>query len=378
MTKISYMAGIGANESAQRADGVKPAAFIPYLSLTKGEMALSLMLEQARILAGYYGAPKYKEAATMLENALTNGVHGTAPYFGALEPDLYGVARAINQARRQSAPASGGLVLGRKSITGGIGETIVPYDQRYNECMKSGQYGGALSTQAQCQKRLKIEKILNDGLEKCGQYLSYGFLPSKGVDGLPPTAFSKLRSQLIAIQDVARVAKVEQTLIGQWLNVGMMRNNATAPGVSKPYGWVDTNAILTATPESAQNQIVTLFNTSASKWTSPTSEALTGQKFTAIIRKYKGSAAVGFDPATTIAIITAIAALIGGISEFAKQMRVEQADAFSQVNGFGTKALGPEEGDYDGDGILDSQEGGSGISTPLLLGAGALALLALK
>jgi len=378
MTKISYMAGIGANESAQRADGVKPAAFIPYLSLTKGEMALSLMLEQARILAGYYGAPKYKEAATMLENALTNGVHGTAPYFGALEPDLYGVARAINQARRQSAPASGGVVLGRKSITGGIGETIVPYDQRYNECMKSGQYGGALNTQAQCQKRLKIEKILNDGLEKCGQYLSYGFLPSKGVDGLPPTAFSKLRSQLIAIQDVARVAKVDQILIGQWLNVGMMRNNATATGVNKPYGWIDTNAILTATPEVAQNQIVTLFNTSASKWTSATSEALTGQKFTAIIRKYKKSAAVGFDPATTIAIITAIAALIGGISEFAKQMRVEQADAFSQVNGFGTKALGPEEGDYDGDGILDSQEGGSGISTPLLLGAGALALLALK
>jgi hypothetical protein len=378
MTKISYIAGVGASESAQRAQGIKPAAFVPYLSLTRGEMALSLMLEQAKILAGYYGTPKYKEAATMLENALTNGVHGTTPHFGALGPDLYGVARAINQARRQSAPASGagfsriGQI--RKGVN--IGE-IIPLDKRLSDCQKAviakklpiSKQTAAL---ADCERAFKIESILNEGLESNGQYLAYGFLPNQGINGLPNKAADKIQDQLLAMQSLANVGKFNLELLAQWLNVGLMRSNVEVAKI-EPYGWAATNSYLTMMPEAGVQAFQQLFS-SAQKWTDT---KMLGNKMTAIVNQYQiGSDFIEIGKA----ILQAIKWLFGKISEFAKKLKAEQDQAFAAVKGFGLLSFGPEDGDWDKykDPEPNITPTESGISTPLLLGGAALAFFALK
>lgn len=372
MTEISYIAGIGAKESEQRAAGVPKAAFVPYLDLTKGEMSLSLMLQQAQILAGYYGGKKYTDAATMLKNALNNGVHGSTPYFGALEPELYGIARAINEASRQTAPASGAGFTRMGKIGAGIGE-IIPLEQRRADCIKSRMAAGVPKTiaESQCQTAFDTEKILNDGLEKCGQYLAYGFLPNSGINALPNKAADKIQDQLKAIQSVALVGRFSESILAQWLNVGMMRNNAEVAKI-EPYGWIPTNAYLTTMPQPGIDQFQALFN-SASKW--DTTTAL-GRKMTAIVLEYK-KPGVGLLPAAVAAAIwTAIAALIPAISAFLLALLAKQTDALAVSKSFGTRAFGPEDGDWDNDGIPDSQQQDTGIS-PLLLLGGAAAIYAI-
>lgn len=367
MTKISYIAGLGATESAQRATGIPKAAFVPYLDLTKGEMALSLMLQQAQILAGYYGEAKYKDAATMLENALSNGVHGTTPYFGALEPDLYGIARAINQAARQTAPASAAGFTRMGRIGAGIGE-IIPLEQRRDECIKSRMAAGVPRTiaESQCLQAFEIEKILNDGLENCGQYLAYGFLPNAGINSLPNKAADKIQDQLKAIQSLAIVGKFSELLLAQWLNVGMMRTNASVAKI-EPYGWIPTNAYLTTMPQPGVDQFQALFN-SAGKWNTTTA---LGRKMTAIVLEYK-KPGVGVLPAAIVfAIMGAITALIPAISKFLLALLAKQTDALAVSKSFGTRSFGPEDGDWNNDGIPTD----TGIS-PLLLLGGVAALYA--
>lgn len=372
MTKISYMAGIGQDEYAQRAEGIKPAPFIPYLSLTKGEMQLALMKEQAQILAGFYGDPKFKQAEAMLDNALYRGVHGATPYMGAYDPALTGVVKAINAARRNTRPASsdglpreGGYMRGIH-----IGEQVIPVEQRRFECLKAA--GADIKKALECSRRFSIEKILNDGMENCGQYLAYGYLPKN--NNLPQVANLKVYNQELAQSDISRVGKFDLALTQQWLNVGMMRKNAEVAKIN-PYGWVETNAILMALPEAGQKEVAQVLNSASSKW-SANSQAAVGNQLAAIVRKYKAPG-VGEPLTVTIAVITAITALIGAVSQFAKNIKAEKMDAFAQVNGFGARPFGPEEGDWDGDGIPNNEDttpkGEGGLSTPLLIGGGLLA-----
>lgn len=373
MPKISYIAGIGQTEKAQRAAELKPQPFIPYLSLTQGEMSLALMQEQANILAAYTGSAKYRQAETMLDNALNRGIHGATPYLGAYDADLGGVARAIQRAARQTRPAAGAL-LGRQSRVSGIhiGEPLIDTEQRYKDCLKAAG-GFNPGNVAKCQARLQIEKIINDGIENCGQYLAYGYLPSN--NNLPSIALYKLLDQTKGQEDIARVGEFSISLTQQWLNVGMMRRNADTAKVG-PLGWIPTNSALTSLPEAGQKEVEKLLTDSVSKWGAPASAAMVGNQLASIVRKYQDKS-IGFDPATTVAIIAAITALIGGISEFAKQLRSKKQDAFAQVNGFGARSFGPQEGDWDGDGIPDNQQQGSGLSTPLIIGGVALAAWAL-
>lgn len=386
MTKISYIAGIGNEESAQRAEGIKPQPFIPYLSMTEGEMTLALMQEQAQILAGFYGDPKYKQAEAMLQNALYRGIHSSTPYLGAYDPMLTGLAKAINRASRQTRPAAGGVILGRQSMVSGIhiGEPVIDYEAREAACRKSveaqypfkGDPNDSIIKEKRrrgynaCTQAMKIEKILNDGIENCGQYLAYGYLPKN--NSLPQIANQKIYNQELAQSDIGRVGKFSLSLVQQWLNVGMMRKNAEVAKV-EPYGWADTNALLTMLPEAGVKEIVALLskigNAKQSKIGGISKEEV-GRQLAAIVKKYQGVKGIGVAPAA-VAIITAITALIGSISEFVKAARAEQLDAFSQVQGFGARPFGPEDGDFDKDGIPDSEEG-SGLSTPILLGGAAL------
>lgn len=377
MTKISYIAG---PESAQRAAEVKPAPFIPYLSLTKGEMTLALMQEQASLLANYYGSAKYRDAESMLQNSLYRGIHGATPYLGAYNPELRGLAKVINQARRETAPASKAAFFRPQGVVNGVhvGEPIIDYDARGKECQKimrakSKSEKDYQNLVKECEQTWRIEKILNDGIENCGQYLAYGYLPGKGINALPPVAVLKIKTQEVAQQDIARVGKFDLGLTQQWLNVGMMRKNVEVAKV-QPYGWTETNAILTDLPPEGQKELLNLLQKSRGGTLSQTE---IGQRVAAIVKKYKGVKGIGLAP-VAIAIIGAVTALIGAITEFAKEAKAEQNDAFSQVNGFGTRGIGPEEGDWDADGIPNNQDttpkGESAGVSPLLLVGGAAAL----
>ena len=384
MTKISYIAGIGKEESAQRAQGIKPQPFIPYLSMTKGEMTLALMQEQANILAGFYGDPKYRQAEAMLENALYRGIHGATPYMGAYDPALTGIVRAINQARRERQPAAGGAVMGRQSMVNGIhvGEPVIDYEARGKACKAEAAKASTKNERErrakECDQRFRIERILNDGIENCGQYLGYGYLPSQGINALPSVATFKILTQTAAQEDISRVGKFGMQLTQQWLNVGMMRRNADTAKV-EPYGWIETNAFLTSLPEAGRKEVVALFQSIKSKQDKmgglpQVTEIEVGKKLAAIVKKYQGVNGIGIAPIVAVAIFGAITALMGVIGEFAKSARAEQVDAFSQVNGFGTRAIGPNEGDWDGDGVPDNQQTATATdwTTPALLVGGAV------
>lgn len=388
MTRIAYIAGtvptkkkgkntVSPDEVKQRAAEVSTAAaYVPYNSLTKGEMHLALMLQQAQILNQFYQQPQYAEAVTILENALYKGIHGVgAAYTGPADtPTLRSVAQAINTARRQTAPAAGGAILARSALNGvHIGEPIIPYEKRLAECQAKAVTPG---DKARCIQRMELEKILNNGMEKSGLYLSYGFLPNSS--NYPGVATVKVSNGAIAQQEIARAGELSADLVQQWLNVGMMRSNAAVAKL-QPYGWVDTNALLMSLPEAGVLEIQKVLdkygNLKKQKIGGADIAALKRQiaaEIVAIIRKYR-QPSVG-DPLTAaIAIIGAITALLGSVSEFAKQLRVQKQDAFAAARGFGTAAFGPEQGDWDGDGIPDSSGPLGGIPTPLLIGGGALA-----
>ncbi len=388
MTKIAYIAGtvptkkkgknaVSPDEVKQRAAEVSTAAaYVPYNSLTTGEMHLALMLQQAQILNEFYRQPQYAEAVTILENALYKGIHGIgAAYTGAADtPTLRSVAQAINTARRQTAPASGGAILGRSALNGvHIGEPIIPYEKRLAECQAKAVTPG---DKARCIQRMELEKILNNGMEKSGLYLSYGFLPNSS--NYPGVATVKVSNGAIAQQEIARAGELSADLVQQWLNVGMMRSNAAVAKL-QPYGWVDTNALLMSLPEAGVLEIQKVLD----KYGSLKKQKIGGADIAAlkrqiageivsIIRKYR-QPSVGEFITAAVAIIGAITALLGSVSEFAKQLRVQKQDAFAAARGFGTAAFGPEQGDWDGDGIPDSSGPLGSIPTPLLIGGGVLA-----
>lgn len=394
MTKIAYVhgpsgtplagkkkgKGIPADEVRQRAAVVPvQGAYIPYNSLTKGEMHLALMLQQAKILNDYYRQPQYAEAVKHLQNALYSGVHGVGnAYIGAADtPTLQSVARAINAARRDTRPASGGSIIGRSGgLDSGIhiGDPVIPYEQRQSDCLaKAGANPGSI---ARCRMRFDLEKILNDGMEKSGLYLAYGFLPDSSA--YPGLATTKTHEAIIAQQELARVGEFSQGLVQQWLNVGMMRNNATVAKI-EPFNWVQTNSFLMTLPQAATDEIQAIL----SKYGNLKAQKIGGvdinilrkeiaQQIVSVIKKYR-QPAVGIDPITaTVAIIGAIVALLGGVSQFAKDLRTKKQDAFAATRGFGTRAFGPDEGDWTGDGGSGTGTAG-GMSTPLLIGGAAVA-----
>ncbi len=97
------------NEFADRGREIGVSSnYIPYLSLTKGEMRLALLAEQARMFSKAF--PEYKEyrrSLTMLDNALNAGVSRGVNFSGAIHGEvLQRVAREIAAASRQQRPAS--------------------------------------------------------------------------------------------------------------------------------------------------------------------------------------------------------------------------------------------------------------------------------
>jgi len=419
MTKISYIHGPAApdapkgkrrkdpvhnvplDETRQRAAEVPgQGAYIPFNSLTKGEMHLSLMLQQAKILNDYYRQPQYAEAVTTLQNALYGGIHGVGKaYIGAADTStMLSVARAINAARRETQPAvKSGIIARPGGLMNGVhvGE-IIPLEERRAQCLASqyttlgvdkasGQNKRVLQdiAAAHCQSIFEVEQILNSGLESSGLYLAYGYVPNS--NRYPGIAVGKVKDQLIAQQELARVGGFSFDLLQQWLNVGMMRSNSTVAKL-EPYDWVQTNSFLIGLSDAAAKEIqailakyVTLRKTLKMGGADMnTVNAQISKEISDVILKYR-QPGIGQAADVATVIFNAIRGLIRFISQFADELRKKKTDALAAARGFGTPGFGPEDGDWTGGGQTNPPNGttqtgsGSDLSTPLLIGGAAVA-----
>lgn len=348
MTRISTIHGIGQDEYAGRGAMVTQQPYIPYLSLTKGEMELYLAAQQARILAQWYGsdAPQYGEALTMIDNALHAGVHRGINWVGAVPDYLQNVARMIRQAERQNQPASRALFYRPGGAMNGIGQ-IIPIDQRKAECIKQANKlknaNDLIKAIKKCDQQFAIEKIFNDRIEGTGHHMLYHGI---GQDNkMPETVKTKLLLQLSGVQGMAVAGSIDNSLMRGWVETGILSKNAQIG--AGPIGSIRASVELSPDP------------------------ALYLQRFTsAKSSKTRGDVinGIGAGPLAPL-IIGAITAALKVAANLIDLLRQKQATIAAQ--GFGTEAFSGRPSDW------DSQEVAGGISTTtlILLAAGAGMLL---
>jgi len=267
--------------------------------MTKGEMHLALLAQQAQILSKAF--PEFKEyrtAATMLNNALNAGLSRGVSFVGSLDGKfLQNVARQISNASRQQAPASKIGFLGRKSLADGIG--VIPVNDRLQACLDAGGLGPA--NLAKCTKAARIEQILNDGIEKSGHHVLYKNL--KTSDNLPSEVGLKKLLHQTGVEGMALSGSLNVPLMYEWVETAILNKNVQ--GNVGPYSSRETSFIF-------------------------------GRK-----------EAIG-EPisVTVLAIATLISAALGGAAALLKELRSEKAYAMSEARGFGTDALSAKEEDW--------------------------------
>ncbi len=317
-TAIHEIHDIPSNEFTSR--GFESRAvmqYIPYLSMTQGEMRLALLAEQARIYAKAFPELKqYATAATMLTNALNAGVSRGVSFVGRLDgPLLQKVAREITTASRQQRPASREGFMARKSIATGIG--VIPVQDRLKACLDAG--GLSPSNVIKCTSAAKIEQILNDGIIKSGHHMLYKNL--KSSDNLPSDVNTKKIFQQSGVEGMALVGSLNVPLMYEWVETAILNKNVQ--GNVGPYSSRDTSFLL-------------------------------GN------REHIG------EPITIGLITTLIVSALGAAAALLKELRATKAYAMSEAKGFGTASISANQEDW--------LNGGDGSSNNTLILAGAAAL----
>lgn len=350
MTRISEVHGlknIPANEFAGRGAEIKKPAYVPYLSLTKGQMELSLLKQRADILAQFYGKdrPQYAEASKMIANALHVGLHGYK-FMGAIPDVLQGVAAAIEKAKWQTAPASRSLF----APPAKIGQ-IIPIEERRKACWEAA--GNDMFKRNKCNQAFEIEKILNDGLEKSGHHMLYKSLP--GAYSYPQDVRTKKIFHNTGVDGLANAGNIDADLMTAWVENGIMLVNAQN-GIG-PIGSVISSLHLAQDPGAELKSFLTWAGPSASKWTQG------------------GINGIGI---TIDAVVAALLGILKWVINMAKKLleflRSAKAFAMSEARGFGTKAFNAGQDDW----ILrqsNPQTTGANPLLYLLLGGAALLLL---
>lgn len=355
MTRISTIHGIGQDEYAGRAGMVSNGNYIPYLSLTKGEMELYLAAQRARIRADWYGsdAPQYAEAYQMIENALHAGVHRGVNWVGAVPDYLQDVARFIRQAEKQTAPASRGLFVRTPGVSG-IGQTVIPVTERWAECLKWAESANHNAERKrrrrECETRFNIEKIFNNQIENVGHHMLYHNI-SQALQ-MPERVFTKLILQLSGVQGMAGAGDIANDLMASWVETGILRKNATSPVIG-PLSSTDASFQLAPDPASWINKYK---NTQAKK------------------NKTGGVQGISLGP-IGLALIPLVVAAVKAAIEIAKSLITQ--NAIIKAQGFGTTAYSATGSDWITG--VDNPETSGGVSNNmLLLAAGAAALLLLS
>ncbi len=311
------------NELPDRGRLVNSGSYIPYLSLTKGEMRLALLAEQAKIYAKAF--PEYKEyrkAADMLENALNAGVSRGVNFIGALHGVvLQQVAREIATASRQHGPASRAGIYGRKSIGTGIGD-LIDSSKRLYTCLSTA--GADPGKRNKCFANYNIEKIINDKIKDGSHHMLYKNL--READGLTATVAAKAINHRLGVEGVALVAELDKSIMDLWTENSIILKNSEKSAVG---------------PLSSRDSAFLIRDNRLPK--------------------------IGEPVTITVTIILAIISAAAEVAkEWIKAMRSQKAYAMAEVKGFGTQSYGPEDSDW-------AAGSGSGSNNSLLIGGAALA-----
>jgi len=382
MTRISTIHGIPFNEFADRSANVATAKeFFPYLSMTAGELELSLLRQRAQIFRQF--APEmgiYSEAVRMIDRALNEGPAGVN-YVGVVPDELQPLAKILTQATHNNKPASRAGFFGRTSAK--VGE-IIPATQRRQQCIetKMAQYGLPksrltppnkfpspneysvwektvkpllVSVTATCYRQFEIEKILNSGVERSGHHLLYKSLPKDYQ--IPGDVRTKRILHGTGVEGMALVGEIDKSLMYLWVENGIIQRNTE--NKIGPLSSVTSSIYLAPDPQ----QAVAAFNAWGA--TQPTDKW----------QKMKSGAAlngkISIDPITA-GVILGVAAALEAAFGFLKSIREQKDYAMVQAQGFGTEAFSASQGDWLGN--PDAGSGGFSTGTLLLLGGAALLL----
>lgn len=385
MTRISYIHAVPANEIVHRAAMVPGVPrYMPYTSLTRGEMRLMLLADQARMLAAAYPEARHlSRAADMMDNAVYNGIHAGVNWIGAIEPELQDVARLISRAKKDWAPATGEFLTEREIATGlrgirGIYDTpVVPVTtegcEDYATRMANKQFGLSRTKfwwkttpfgdkkrrwkelEAECELKKEVEKILNNRLQKSSHHVVY-----KSLDTLKPDlrkTFVRVKGLLhvAGVEGLGNAAEVGATLMNQWVETTLMRENAALG-----FGPVDSVITSLSLAPNAPEFAARYFGDDKTRG---------------------GGTKIG-EP-ITIAVIAAVTALVAAIGKsvasaaaFQKELNAKKAGVLNNAQGFGTEAFKAVGADFDGETVTVTP-GASGNNTPLLLGGAAVLIWAL-
>lgn len=370
MTRISTIHGIGADEFSDRGNMVSSTAYIPYLSLTKGEMELYLAAQKARIFSEWYGndAPQYGEAYTMITNALQKGVHGGVQFIGAVPDYLQNVAAMIKQAERQTRPASRANFYRPGGIVRGIGE-VIPINQRKADCAKAAkekyksgfEYNKALQ---KCLEQFEIEKILNSGVENASHHVIYKQMPAGYT--VPNMVANKQLYHKTGVEGMALVGEIDPSLMYGWTEVGVLQRNAKSNKIG-PIGSIQSSVLLAPDPGASWANL--------SNWANQQDP-----------KKLKtlGIRGIGLVPVVppvnpvfaALDIVLAIGGALIAAASILKELRSAKAYAMNEAQGFGTTAFQADKSDWlTGANNPEVTLGGMNLTTLLLLGAGAYLLL---
>lgn len=385
MTEIRSIHGINQSEFSDRGKMTsKLAPYIPYTSLTKGEMNLALLYDQASVFASAYpDFPEYAQAREMYRNALKSGVSGGVNFVGALySPILQQAAKNIQAASKQTAPASR-IITGRQSLIQGvnIGEGPIHTANFDHDCMqyatkaankkfwknkdwnwwKAGIFPVAQERnywkeqKALCETRVDIEKIMNDNMVGTSPHMLYKSMPSSFQPILATYVLTKRLLHLSGVGSLGIVSEVGTTTMDSWIETALLRNNA-ASGVG------------------------TLGSIASSISLAPDAQKMAAEY--GEFQKKRGGAVkvnghrIGEPITITITAVTALVAAIGkavaDAAKFQQQLNAKKQSALSQVQGWGTGALEAEKDDFLKDTGGPKTEPESDNSKLLLIGGAAV------
>jgi len=390
MTKISYIAGIDQAPPDERKDrGAyvgQASEYIPYTMMTKGELQLTFIRDQAQVFAEYYpDQPRHAEAVRMLDNALRSGVSGRHAFVGVIPDSLMDVARQIQKASRATQPAAGAFI-GRTSLLHGIGvgeDQIIKYTEQ--DCMAYATreankfYGKSWSTQRwielnpilnkakvqrfkslvlQCQTDKEIEKLLNDKMVGSAHHMLYKNLEPTYSPLIGSQVLTKRTLHLAGIGGLHNASGVSESQMSSWVETGILRKNAAA-GVGT-YSSVASSMLLSPGGEADVAKYVA--------WATNKKKA-----------KMMGPDAVGAVPLAVL--IPVILAALKVASELLAGINAKKAAAMASANGFGSSAYLAEQSDFltRGSGTTDGATPGNTSTNDmwpwLAVAAGAYLLL---
>lgn len=384
MTEIRSIHGINRSELSDRGKMTsKKAPYIPYTSLTKGEMSLALLHDQASVFAASYpDFPEYAQARDMYRNALQSGVSAGVHFVGALHnPILQQAAGNIKRASKQTAPAAR-IITNRQSLAHGvsIGETPIYTGNFDHDCVqyatkaankkfgrnkdwnwwKAGVFPDGNEKRywkeqlSICETRVAIEQIMNDNMVGTSPHMLYKSMSEAFPPTLGTLMLTKKLLHYAGVGALGIVSEIGTGIMDNWVETALLRNNA-ASGVGT-LGSISSSISISPDPAKMAAEY-------AEFQKKRTGGSISGHRI---------GEPITFTVAGVTALITAIGVAIDKAAKFQAQLNSKRNNALSQVQGWGTGALEAKKSDYlKASGDLPTES--SDNSKLLLIGGAAVA-----